>query len=309
MSIYAPQNLTSKIALWSILLNLATTWDGITVMMGDFNEVRDASERFGSVFIERQATVFNEFINDASLTDVPLGGYNYTWTDKWGSKMSKLDPFLVSEKKFDAFPHSTGVILEKGLPDHRPILLKEFHVDYGPTPFRFFHSWLEMDGFRKLVVDTWNNDGISNANGMIPFKKKLQNLKKLFGSTATEEDFQNRRDSHTFLGSLDRLEAKDLAQKAKVKWAEAGDENMSFFHNTLKKRRQLTIKGILKDGEWIEDPSSVKAEFADHLLEVICNWHTVTPPTLDTNMLNPLHECQRDFLERPFTRDEIKGAV
>ncbi|GJT02516.1 zinc finger MYM-type protein 1-like protein [Tanacetum coccineum] len=73
-------------------------------------------------------------------------------------------------------------------------------------------------------------------------------------------------------------------------------------------RRELVIKGILKDGEWIEDPSSVKAEFADHFR---CHFQqaTITPPTLDTNMLNPLHECQCDFLERPFTRDEIKGVV
>nr|GFB38100.1 RNA-directed DNA polymerase, eukaryota, reverse transcriptase zinc-binding domain protein [Tanacetum cinerariifolium] len=39
-----------------------------------------------------------------------------------------------------------GTILEKGIPDHRPILLKEHVVDFGTTPFRFFHSWLEMEG-------------------------------------------------------------------------------------------------------------------------------------------------------------------
>nr|GEY51299.1 RNA-directed DNA polymerase, eukaryota, reverse transcriptase zinc-binding domain protein [Tanacetum cinerariifolium] len=41
-----------KIALWSLLSNLVNTWDGITVMMGDFNEVREASKRFGLAFIE-----------------------------------------------------------------------------------------------------------------------------------------------------------------------------------------------------------------------------------------------------------------
>ncbi|PWA72777.1 RNA-directed DNA polymerase, eukaryota, Reverse transcriptase zinc-binding domain protein [Artemisia annua] len=44
--------------------------------------------------------------------------------------------------------------------DHRPILLKEYEVDYGPFPFWFFHSWLDMEGFHKLAVDTWKNDGI-----------------------------------------------------------------------------------------------------------------------------------------------------
>ncbi|GJW69243.1 hypothetical protein Tco_0123667 [Tanacetum coccineum] len=37
--VYAPQNLLSKISLWSSLTNLMVNWDGILVMMGDFNEV------------------------------------------------------------------------------------------------------------------------------------------------------------------------------------------------------------------------------------------------------------------------------
>nr|GEV06250.1 RNA-directed DNA polymerase, eukaryota [Tanacetum cinerariifolium] len=30
-------------------------------------------------------------------------------------------------------------------------------VDYGPTPFRFFHYWLEMEGFAKMVEDRWRD--------------------------------------------------------------------------------------------------------------------------------------------------------
>lgn len=135
--VYAPQSLASKIALWSSLSNLMANWDGTLVVMGDFNEVRYASERYGTVYNDQQADIFNEFIGDNSLIDIPLGGYNYTWSNKWGSKMSKLDRFLVSDNFYDQFPHITGVILEKGKPDHRPIILKELVVDYGPTPFRF----------------------------------------------------------------------------------------------------------------------------------------------------------------------------
>ncbi|GJZ13991.1 hypothetical protein Tco_0549221 [Tanacetum coccineum] len=80
-----------------------------------------------------------------------------------------------------------------------------------------------------------------------------------------EEDFKNRIDSLIFLGALDRTEARDLAQKAKIKWALEGDENTRFFHGSLKKkRRQLAIKGILKNGDWIEEPGLVKAELLAH---------------------------------------------
>ncbi|GKC91060.1 RNA-directed DNA polymerase, eukaryota, partial [Tanacetum coccineum] len=154
IAVYAPQSLHGKITLWSSLTNLISNWDGILFALGDFNVVKKAGERFGLIFNERHAELFNAFISNASLIDVPLGGYKFTWTDKWGSKMSKLDRFLVSESFYDTFPHITGVFLEKGSPDHRLILLKEHSVDYGPISFRFFHSWLEIEGFHNLIVDT-----------------------------------------------------------------------------------------------------------------------------------------------------------
>nr|GFC53826.1 RNA-directed DNA polymerase, eukaryota, reverse transcriptase zinc-binding domain protein [Tanacetum cinerariifolium] len=53
--VYAPQNLYSKIALLSSLANIIANWHGILITMGDFNEVRTASERYGSTFNERNS--------------------------------------------------------------------------------------------------------------------------------------------------------------------------------------------------------------------------------------------------------------
>lgn len=197
--------------------------------------------------------------------------------------MSKLDRFLVSEDFYDSFPHITGVILEKGTPDHRPILLKEHVADFGPPPFRFFHPWPEMDGFHNLVVETWNNDGIADTNGLISFKKKLQHLKRVIREwivikrldssklkkehlsrllsidnmidqgLVTSLDLFNRHEPTRILGDLNRLEEGDHAKKARIKWALEGDENTSFFHAMIKKNsHQLAIKGILNEGEWIK---------------------------------------------------------
>ncbi|GJY35373.1 RNA-directed DNA polymerase, eukaryota, partial [Tanacetum coccineum] len=75
IAVYAPQALSFKITLWTSLATMIATWDGILVAMGDFNKVREAGERFGSHFNERHADIFNTFISNASLIDVPLGGY------------------------------------------------------------------------------------------------------------------------------------------------------------------------------------------------------------------------------------------
>ncbi|GKA69850.1 hypothetical protein Tco_0775914 [Tanacetum coccineum] len=63
------------------------------------------------------------------------------------------------------------------------------------------------------------------------------------------------------LQEIDKLQTMEIAQKAKIKWCIEGDENSSFFHGMLNKRRsQLSIRGIMVDGVWIEDPLKIDLE-------------------------------------------------
>ena len=57
---------------------------------------------------------------------------------------------------FESFPHLTTLVLEMKIPNHRPILLLEYRVDYGQVPFHLFHSWFDMDGFDGFVRDSWS---------------------------------------------------------------------------------------------------------------------------------------------------------
>nr|GFB24998.1 RNA-directed DNA polymerase, eukaryota, reverse transcriptase zinc-binding domain protein [Tanacetum cinerariifolium] len=131
------------------------------------------------------------------------------------------------------------LVLEKGIPKHHPILLKESIVDYGPTPFWFFHSWLEMDGFHDLVIRVWIAS--QKADTYVLKKEHHHRLSiidsKINQGYVSEEDFMTQHDSLSILGDMDRLEAKDYAQKPKIKWALEGDKNTSFFHGTLKEKR------------------------------------------------------------------------
>nr|GEV77418.1 RNA-directed DNA polymerase, eukaryota [Tanacetum cinerariifolium] len=58
--------------------------------------VRSESERFGFIFSSGDVTIFNDFIHATGLIDLPMGGRIFTWMNKVGSKMSKLDRFLLS---------------------------------------------------------------------------------------------------------------------------------------------------------------------------------------------------------------------
>nr|GEY62122.1 putative RNA-directed DNA polymerase, eukaryota, reverse transcriptase zinc-binding domain protein [Tanacetum cinerariifolium] len=213
--VYAPQSLASKIVILSILSQLTYNWDDHAIVMGDFNEVREAAERSGSVFNERHAEIFNSFITNMNLFDVPLGGFRFTWIDKWASKMSKLD----------------------------------------------------------------------------------------------RDDLTLRISSLKILGDIERKEASELTQKAKVKWALEGDENTSFFHGSLKKkRRESAIKGILKNGVWIDDPREVKHELYTHF----CNRFSCTGashPIIEDVDFKQISVEQQEFLECDLSNEEIKRAV
>ncbi|GJS77657.1 RNA-directed DNA polymerase, eukaryota [Tanacetum coccineum] len=301
ISVYAPQELNEKKMLWDYISHVMSNWKGDVVIMGDFNEVRKKAERFGSVFNVQGADAFNLFISNASLEEVPLGGCSFTWCHKSATKMSKLDRFLISESLMSACPNISAITLDRYLSDHRPILMRESHYDYGPVPFRFFHYWFEMEGFDKFVEESWKEAPVAETNALIKMMKKLKYLK--------EKIFNKRTNVVRSLQELEKFQSLETAQKAKIKWAIEGDENSKYYHGILnKKRSQLAIRGILVDGNWIDSPGLVKSEFLSHFKNRF-DQPQETRLHLDMNFPNNLNSDQQADLECEVTKEEIKRAV
>ncbi|GJV76417.1 RNA-directed DNA polymerase, eukaryota [Tanacetum coccineum] len=303
ISVYAPQDLTERRMLWDFIHHLIDSWDGECVLLGDFNEVRFEHERRGSLFNSHGANSFNNFITRTGLIDLPLEGYSFTWAHKSASKMSKLDRFLISEGLLALFPSISALCLDKHLSDHRPILLRELNVDYGPTPFRFFHSWSSRKGFDKMVEDSWKNSVCMESNSIIKLKKKLQSL------NCNDDLIHERSNLLKELQDFNKSSSLDMAQKAKIRWAIEGDENSKFFHGIInKKRSQLAIHGVLADGDWIVEPSLVKNEFLKHFATRFAA-PSSSSITFDYQFPNRLTPDQIEDLGRNVSYEEIKRAV
>ncbi|GJX91166.1 RNA-directed DNA polymerase, eukaryota, reverse transcriptase zinc-binding domain protein [Tanacetum coccineum] len=213
ISVYAPQDLAEKKMLWQYLNILIDRWNGDVIVMGDFNEVRHKDERYGFIFHARGADAFNSFISAGGLLEVPSGGYSFTWSHNSALKMSKLDRFLVYDNLQRKCPNLSSLTLDRFLSDHRPILLRELNIDYGPTPFRFFHNLFELEGFDAFVADTWQNITITKSNAMIKLAKKLKMLTSVGVSSSIH--LEDRLDITNHLSSLDNTKSIELAQKAK----------------------------------------------------------------------------------------------
>ncbi|GKB34085.1 hypothetical protein Tco_0879027, partial [Tanacetum coccineum] len=122
--------------------------------------------------------------------------------------MSKLDRYLISEGLLDLFPHVSALCLDRHLSDHRPIIMRESNYDYGPSPFRFFHSWFAMEGFDSFVEITWKSLNIVEPNGLIQLKKKLQALKiaiKVWSKEANKRSNDRKIKIQQNLSEVDKL--------------------------------------------------------------------------------------------------------
>nr|GEX86852.1 RNA-directed DNA polymerase, eukaryota, reverse transcriptase zinc-binding domain protein [Tanacetum cinerariifolium] len=179
----------------------------------------------------------------------PLSDF-HNWYQEPCRSNSGLVEFLNS------CPNINAITLERYLSDHRPILLRDAHVDYGPTLFRFFHYWLEIEGFSKMVEDGWRDSPCDRSNALRNLTGKLKNLKndiRMWNKTkgnsnrdakaqlklelevvhlcigngnGTVEDIKRRGEIVNKLQDIDKLHALETMQKAKVKWAVEGDEKL-----------------------------------------------------------------------------------
>ncbi|PWA44201.1 hypothetical protein CTI12_AA529430 [Artemisia annua] len=132
----------------------------------------------------------------------------------------------------------------------------------------------------------------SDSNGMVQFKKKLQMMKKEIRSWVAAYKLRQSGQLNDILANIakildqggvsdeilfSRMElmkqmhdikynvVRDQMQKAKIQWAIEGDENSKFFNGIVNRRRaQLSVKGIMVDGEWVDEPNRVKEEFLSH---------------------------------------------
>nr|GEZ41557.1 RNA-directed DNA polymerase, eukaryota [Tanacetum cinerariifolium] len=292
MVIYAPQSLSHKRVLWDNILSFIACWNGETIVMGDFNKVRLIDERFGLMFNQSSSRLFNYFITSSRLVDAKLEGYTFTWAHPSATKMSKLDHFLVTKGIISLFLSITALCLDRHLSDHRPIILREIHTDYGPIPFCFYHYWFKWDRFDVMVEQAWNYFSHSDTNGLIRFKKKLQDLKKIIRSWIRDKKLQQS-------GAINSIK-KDLIDIDKnLDSGNVSDE-------ILLKRMELTR--VFVDGDWNTDPEVVKDVFKDHFAtrfkQPAHGWLK-----LNISFPNRLSTDQVADIDRSVSRDEFRVVV
>lgn len=83
-------------ALWKELSDCQARWGNLEVVGGDFNMVLKREEHSGNQFSDSIVREFNENLDLFNLTDMPLSGGYWIWSNQQASpSFSRIDRFLL----------------------------------------------------------------------------------------------------------------------------------------------------------------------------------------------------------------------
>ncbi|XP_042939492.1 uncharacterized protein LOC122274521 [Carya illinoinensis] len=206
----------------------------------------------------------------------------------------------MNDKLLRAFPTVHMEYVDRKTSDHCLMIIQGSMTDdrYGPVPFRFLNMWTNHVSFQDCVAKVWREP--VEGEGLWRLAAKLKKLKvvlriwnkNIFGHVGNtildlegrvarlEVQLQGNYDPDVELDFLvtkaklafwEQNEEARLAQMAKKKWLDEGDQNSSFFHavTTIRKRKAVISSMTLMDGRVLNSPDEVHLGAARHFQEFL----------------------------------------
>ena len=341
INVYAPCDSAAKILLWDQLSSyVLSKKDSCLCVCGDFNSVRSIDERKGKgmVFRKSEANMFNKFIDDSLLIDLPICGRLFTWYRGDGISMSRLDRFLLSEKWCERWPNCIQVALQQGLFDHVPMVLYADESNWGPCPLRMLKCWSEYPGYAEFVRDRWGSFNVQGWGSYV-LKQKLKMIKACLKewhqkrsqnmegkiievknriayfdtkgevSALLDEEANELHQLSVRLHSMARVQTSINWQKARLNWLQEGDANSKFFHGVMANRlRSNTVNLVNVNGINIEGVQNIRTAVFDHFsrhFKVI----RASRPGVEGLSFCKLSCREAGTLIKPFSLEEVRRAV
>ncbi|PNX92269.1 cysteine-rich receptor-like protein kinase [Trifolium pratense] len=340
VNVYAPCEARRKRVLWADLKEMILTQrEDNWCLLGDFNAIRDETERKGSSEVIRREEIidFDDFISETELIDLPLHGRRFTWSRIGGSAMSRIDRFLFSESWNNEWPNCKQWCLDKALSDHCPIMLCEDRKNWGPKPFRMLSCWKDTEGYHNFVreqwrdikvegwgmfvlkeklkmikerLKVWHKNHTQNLGGKIKEAKKHLNRLELKEESAglSEEELFTKRQKSEQIFKLSNLNCSIQWQKSRARWLKEGDANTKYFHGCInKRRRENEILSLEWNGRMLREVDEIKKAIVDHFQNHF-SARGVRP--VPGNMsFKRVNDIENEELVKEFSEAEIRRAV
>jgi hypothetical protein len=175
---------------------------------GDFNIIRNRSEKNNDRFDERWPFLFNAVIDGLDLREIEMSGRKFTWANsRRVPTYEKLDRVLVSTEWEQRFPLAIVVALSREISDHTPLLLDtgERAVCKNKNSFKFELAWLLKDGFFELVSEVWHKDS-RGATPMQRWQNKIRRLRQFLRGWAKNMSGAYKKEKQELLRKAEELD-------------------------------------------------------------------------------------------------------
>ncbi|KAL6582737.1 hypothetical protein OROMI_004815 [Orobanche minor] len=304
---------------------------------GDFNIILQPEEKKGGAGpIQSDMEEFSDCLLNCNLSDVGFTGTPFTWyrDGVW----QRLDRILVSPEWYSSFPSLSIRHLPKYQSDHNSLLCQfDQNIAIRKTSFRFQNMWVKHHLFLPTVQESWGIHSFSR--GMFKLSKKLLRLKYTlkewnthhFGNIfnkidqaqyaveVVEKDFDYdpSTSNRSYLNKMNAnltltlsMEEDFWKQKANMKWMLEGERNSKFFHNLVKKKRQIFFLHCIRDnGCLITNPEDIHVSAVNYFSNCFADKMPILDE-IDPNLVPKIitHE-QNNMLCFIPTIDEIRSCI
>lgn len=155
--VYGHPKVDFRYVVWDFLSNLAPSLVGPWMILGDFNQIKGASDKLSANLSLRGVVEFQTLINNLGLIDyIPKGPW-FTWNNNRSGNnavLERLDRVLIRPDWLDVFPHMTADTLNISASDHAPIFVSlKYKIPLRSRPFRFEAMWLHEGACDNTVLN------------------------------------------------------------------------------------------------------------------------------------------------------------
>ena len=331
INIYCPCTIDERASVWQSIAEYQRSSQLPCLILGDYNEVLDPSDRGSQFFSTNGLRDFKAFLQEMQVVEVPSSNGKFTWFR--GHAKSKLDRLFVSPEWILAYPSIKVTLLKRTISDHCPLLVSSREKNWGPKPFRFLNCWLSDPGCLRIIKDSWSSKGSAAITDKLKLVKnnlrawnlavfgkideQIQTFEDKIHDIDMEANIRNLSDTEVSLRknfqielwSWMRRKESYWAQVSRVKWIKEGDRNTRYFHTVASmRRRKNSIECIKVGNQSHEDPDAIKAEAVNFFSSIFKEEHQQRPifNNLDFKTLS-IEQGER--LVEPFSHEEIDQAV